>query len=249
MSIQLQMAGTGSAFAKAYYNNNAIIRDGDFQLMIDFGQTAPLALHQLNIRLNQINGVLITHLHSDHTGGLEELAFQSMYRYGHQNGKIKLYVPETIVGALWDHTLKAGLSFEKGGIVSLDDYFEVHLLKEQNRYKLSAGLSVELVKTDHIPDKPSYSLFMNDNIFYSADLVFNRSLLEIAAYERKCNVLLHDVQLQGVGLVHTTLEELLTLPEDIQSLIYLMHYDDEMPLYLGRTGKMQFIEQHKVYEW
>ena len=217
--------------------------------MIDFGQTAPLALYQMNIPLNHIHGVLITHLHSDHTGGLEELAFQSMYRYGHQNGKIKLFIAETLVDCLWENTLKAGLLYNKGGINSLEQYFEVHPIKEKERIIINEGLSFELIQTDHIPEKPSYSVFINDNIFYSADITFSPSLLEHVVYERKCDVILHDCQLKGVGLVHTTLDELLSLPEDIQSRIYLMHYDDEMPEFMGRTGQMQVIEQTKLYEF
>lgn len=41
MSLQLQMLGTGSAFAKKYFNNNALLGDGSFTLLIDCGITAP----------------------------------------------------------------------------------------------------------------------------------------------------------------------------------------------------------------
>ena len=247
MSIQFQMVGTGDAFAKAYFNNNALIQVDTFKFMIDFGQTAPLALHQLQYTLDQIDGVLITHLHADHTGGLEELAFQSMYRYGHKNGKIQLYIADTLVDALWENTLKAGLTFEKGGINTLSHYFDVHLFQEGKRYTITDGLTIELIKTPHIPDKLSYSLFINDNIFFTADMIFNRPLVEYAIYERKCSIVMHDCQLIGSGLVHSTLDELLTLPEDIQSKIYLMHYDDNMPKFIGKTGLMRFLEQQKLY--
>lgn len=249
MSVDIQMAGTGSAFSKCYYNNNAIVRSGDFRLMIDFGFTAPLALHQMNISLNQINAVLITHIHSDHTGGLEELAFQSMYKYGHKHGKIKMYIADALADPLWENALKAGLVNERDGIVTLGHYFDVQLMKVGVKYAISDGLTIEIVKTEHIPDKDSYSLYINDNIFYSADMTFNRALVEHAVYERKCNVILHDCQFEGVGLVHAALDELLTLPDDIQSLLYLMHYDDEMPQYIGRTGKMKVLEQQRLYRF
>ncbi len=45
MNLELQMIGTGSAFAKTYFNNNALLTDGAFTLLIDCGVTAPLALH------------------------------------------------------------------------------------------------------------------------------------------------------------------------------------------------------------
>jgi len=247
MSIELQMAGTGNAFSKLFYNNNALIRSGGYQLMIDFGQTAPLALYQMGIQLNQINGVLITHMHSDHTGGLEELAFQSMYRYGHRNGKIQLFIGEQLVEPLWEHSLKAGLLNEKDGYTSLDSYFDVQIMQEGVPFHIYEELTIELIRTEHIPSKTSYSLIMNEHIFYSADLIFDRPLLEHLVNARHVNVILHDCQMIGKGIVHATLDELLTLPEDIQSLIYLMHYEDEMPHFAGRTGKMRVIEQHKLY--
>ncbi|MBW4841220.1 MAG: ribonuclease Z, partial [Paenibacillaceae bacterium] len=65
--------------------------------------------------------------------------------------------------------------------------------------------------------------------------------------ERGCRRILHEVQLTGRGEVHTTLQELLTLPPEIQSQTLLMHYGDEMESFLGSTGEMEFLRQHEVY--
>lgn len=248
-NVHLRMAGTGSAFAKNYFNNNALIETPGHRLMIDFGLTAPLALHRMNVPLSEISAVLITHLHGDHCGGLEELAFQSMFRYGHRNGKIRLWLPETLAGPLWENTLKGSLCDEWNGRVSLDDYFDVRLMEEGRPYAIADGLKVELASTPHIPGKPSYALFINDRIFYSGDTVFNRPLIDHAVRDRKCTVLLHECQLEGEAVVHTSLAELLTLPEEVQSMIRLMHYDDTMPEYAGRTGAMRFLEQHRPYDF
>jgi hydroxyacylglutathione hydrolase len=243
MSIQLQMTGTGSAFARRYLNNNALIQCNDYHLMIDMGTTCPLGLYQMNYSLDRLNGILITHLHSDHIGGLEEIAFRFKYLY---QKKLTLFVPDTLVDWLWEHSLKSGLYNEDHHCTALSDYFNVVTIQEGVPFLICPGLEVETVRTKHIPTKLSYSLYIND-IFYSADMIFDRDLVESAVNERHCRYVLHDCQLIGPGLVHTTLDELLTLPEDIQSKILLMHYDDEMEQYIGRTGKMSFIEQHKVY--
>jgi len=247
--IRLRMAGTGNAFAKRFFNNNAIIERPGFRFMIDFGVTAPMALHRMGIPLNAVQAVLITHLHGDHYGGLEELAFQSLYRYGHRNGKIRLYLPDALAGTLWEHTLKGGLLDERNGLVSLEHYFDVRLVQEGKPCRIADGLEVELVSTLHVPGKPNYALFINNRVFYSGDTVFNPSLLEHAARDRGCRTILHECQLEGNPVVHTGLSELMTLPEDIQSMIWLMHYDDTMPDYIGKTGPMRFLEQHKPYEF
>lgn len=244
MTLTLQMLGTGSAFAKNYYNNNALIHDGNFTLLIDCGITAPLALHQMNKTFNDVDAVLITHIHADHVGGLEELAFIMKMKY---NRKLPLYIADALVEPIWEHTLKGGL-YQQGHISSLQDVFDVHPLKPGVKASISSGISVELIHTQHIPGKDSYSLYLNDRIFYSADMVFDPILLKQLVNERDCEVILHECQLHGPGEVHTTLDELLSLPQEIQERTYLMHYSDEVEAFIGKTGNMEFVEQQRVYE-
>nr|WP_245338992.1 MBL fold metallo-hydrolase [Paenibacillus shirakamiensis] len=237
------MLGTGSAFAKTYFNNNALLHQGDFTLMIDCGITAPLALHQLGYAWEDIDAVLITHLHADHVGGLEEFAFQMKYRY---HRKPVLYIAEPLATPLWEHTLSGGLSQDE--IRVLDDAFEVRKITEGTIVTLTENLDVELIQTPHIEGKLSYSLYINGGIFYSADLRFQPDLLHKLVNERSCHTILHEVQLTGEGFVHTTLNELLTLPVALQQQISLMHYGDEKEDFVGKTGPMQFLQQHQLYE-
>lgn len=243
MPLRLQMLGTGGAFAKKYYNNNALLYADDFTLLIDCGITAPMALHAIGKPVDDIDAVLITHIHGDHVGGLEELAFRRKFGSAH---KPILYIAENLVEPMWENTLKGGLS-QDGVIDSLNDVFDVHLLTEGQPAQLAPELTVELIRTPHIPGKPSYSLYMNEEIFYSADKTFQPELLEKLVRERGCRRILHEVQLTGPGEVHTTLQELLTLPPEIQRQILLMHYGDEMESFRGATGEMDFLLQHEVY--
>lgn len=242
MTLRLQMIGTGGAFAKKFFNNNGLLSTEDFTLLIDCGITAPLALHQLGKSLEKIDAILITHIHGDHVGGLEELAFRMKFIHGK---KPVLYVAESLVEPLWEHTLKGGLTQE--GIACLEDAFDVKLLREGEPTQLSPKLAVELIRTPHIPGKASYSMYINSEIFYSADMIFQPELLAKLVYERNCRKILHEVQLTGPGQVHTTLKELLSLPSDIQNKISLMHYGDEMESFIGATGEMSFLRQHEVY--
>ncbi|GGH25969.1 MBL fold metallo-hydrolase [Paenibacillus segetis] len=242
MSLRLQMLGTGGAFAKKYYNNNGLLYTGEFTLLIDCGITAPLALHQLGISLDRVDAILITHIHGDHVGGLEELAFRMKYTIGR---KPVLYIEERLVKPLWENTLKGGMG--QDGADSLEDYFEVRRLTEGHPITLCPNLTIELIQTPHIPGKNSFSLYINDEVFYSADMTFQPELLQQLVYRRGCRKILHEVQLTGPGEVHTTLQELLSLPKDIRAKISLMHYGDEMELFVGQTGEMQFLKQHEIY--
>lgn len=243
--MRIQMIGTGSAFSKKFYNNNALVYTDQYTLLIDCGITAPLALHELGRPMQDIDGVIVTHQHGDHIGGLEELAFQFRYNF---KQKITLFIAETLVDSLWEHSLKGGLSDGEADC-DLHTYFHVVPLKEGETKRVSDDLTIEIMRTEHIPNKFSYAIILNDKLFYSADTRFNRAMLEHVFYERGIRHILHECQLEGYGAVHTTLEELLTLPENIQQHIQLMHYDDQMGDFIGKTGKMTFLEQHRMYNY
>lgn len=242
MGVQLRMIGTGNAFAKRFFNNNAIVEVDGFRLLIDCGITAPYALHRIGMKWNELDAVLITHIHGDHVGGLEEYAFQMRFIYG---AKPVLYVPEAIADPLWEKTLRGAM--EQDGLDTLDAYFDVRPLREREPARLSDHLTIELFPTKHIPGKPSYAVLINESVFFSSDTTFQPELLQALVDSGRCRHILHECQLSGPGEVHTTLQELLTLPESLQERIWLMHYGDERDSFIGRTGKMRFLEQHQTY--
>ncbi|RKP55628.1 MBL fold metallo-hydrolase [Cohnella endophytica] len=238
------MLGTGSAFAKAFNNNNALLKANGRNLLVDCGITAPKALHELGYNFGEIDAVLLTHIHADHIGGMEEFAFQSKFVFGR---KPILYIADTLIDTLWEHSLRGGLQQDPAD--TLSDYFDVRPLAADTTHELLPGLSVELMLTPHIPNKPSYSLLFNDTFFYSADMVFDPDLLHSLVHDRGVQALFHDCQLHPPGVVHASLPQLLTLPLPIQERTFLMHYGDDQPEFVGRTGAMRFVEQHRVYEW
>ncbi|MBJ6363241.1 ribonuclease Z [Paenibacillus sp. MAHUQ-46] len=237
------MLGTGSAFAKTFYNNNALVYANGYTLLVDCGITAPAALHSLGKSPDEIHALLVTHIHADHVGGLEEIAFRMKFQY---QRKPLLYVPEVLAVPLWENALKGGLSQDEGH--TLEDYFDVRLMEEGHEYELAPGLCVEIIETPHIPNKASFSLYLNRHLFYSADMRFNPELLHSLVDQRGCDTILHDCQFINPGAVHACLDDLVTLPEFIQQRLWLMHYADNQPEYIGKTGQMRFIEQQRLYD-
>ncbi|WP_424765924.1 MBL fold metallo-hydrolase [Paenibacillus sp. sgz302251] len=240
--MHIQMIGTGSAFAKKFDNNNALIETNGFRLLVDCGITLPKALHRLGMSFTELDAIIISHIHGDHVGGLEELAFQMMFKF---KRKPVLFIADTLIEPLWEHTLRGGLTQDP--LNRLEDFFEVRPLKENQPYELHPGLQVKLLQTKHIPGKRSYSLLFNDRFFYSADMRFDSQLLDVLV-DQGVNTIFHDCQLESPGVVHASLEELLTLPASIQKRTWLMHYGDAMEEYEGLTGHMRFVQQHKRYE-
>lgn len=247
MNLQIQMLGTGSAFAKTFYNTSALIRSDGMNILIDCGATTPRSLHELGVDLSEIDGIIISHIHADHVGGLEEIAFRLLYQYNQK--KTKLFLTKPLADVLWENTLKGGMYNPADGFNCLEDYFDVILIEENEPIAIHPGLTIECTITLHIPHKLNYSFFINSRTFYSADTQFNEEfLIKEVIHKRNCHTILHDCQLSGHGFIHATLEELLTLPEHVQNRIYLMHYNDEMMSYIGKTGGMTFIHQHEIID-
>jgi hydroxyacylglutathione hydrolase len=241
----LQMLGTGNAFSKKYGNTNALLTTAKQQVLIDCGVTATLALHRLNKPLDQIDGILITHLHADHVGGLEEVAFRMMYEF---KKKPILYVPSSLIKPLWENCLKAGLENPLDGLMRMDDYFQIVSLETKKTYQINPELSIEMIKTEHVPGKDSFSIIINEKMFYSSDMRFDQELLHYIDEDRNCSIVLHDCQLSGSGVIHATVDELLTLPLAIQEKIHLFHYEDTVDNYIGITGLMSFVLPNQVFE-
>ncbi|MBD2870078.1 MBL fold metallo-hydrolase [Paenibacillus arenilitoris] len=240
--MQIRMVGTGSAFAKKYDNNNALIETDGYRLLVDCGITLPKALHQMGHTFEDIDAVLISHIHGDHVGGLEEFAFQMMFKY---NRKPVLFIADTLIEPLWEQTLRGGLTQDP--LNKLEHFFDVRPIAEGVETELHPGLKVKLLQTKHIPNKRSYSFLFNGCFFYSADMKFDRELL-LRLADEGVKAIYHDCQLEAPGAVHATLDELLTLPENVQKITWLMHYGDAMEQYAGRTGHLRIVEPRKRYD-
>jgi mRNA degradation ribonuclease J1/J2 len=239
--IKIQVIGTGSAFSKEYFNTSELVTFPDgYKLLVDCGHSVPKGLHEQDISIGEIDGIFISHIHADHIGGLEEVAFAAKYVFkGH---RIDLFVPSTILPDLWENSLKGGLKHDDEGEMGLRDYFNVTPVHPKQYFTCGSNQNfpMELWRTEHIKGKYSYALGIGGEVLFSCDAKFDKDLIGMAV--NKYSVVFHDCQLFDGG-VHASLNELLTLPPHIQESIILTHYGDTMESFRGKTGKMDFAEQ------
>ncbi len=74
------------------------------------------------LELNRYRELFITHMHADHVGGLEELAY---FQYYKTENPVKLYGPDWLLQDIWSH-LRPALEpsvREGGGLANFDWFF------------------------------------------------------------------------------------------------------------------------------
>ena len=238
--MKLKFLGTGTAWSKApeNFNNNVLVQAGDDHApwLIDCGTTAPQALKEMGLGVADFKGVFVTHLHGDHVFGLEETGF---YNFFVLQRRVQLWLPEQLLSSrsgiegedLWENCLRGPMgtvqSYEGSSReVGLDDYFDVRFMKVGEPVEIE-GVRAEIFSVDHVPNKPSFGIILNDHIAYTSDCIFRPELIQWLV-DRGCDHIFHDAYFGPLypGRVHTAYAELATLPESTRRRILLMHYND-----------------------
>ena len=237
--FSLQFLGTGNAWSKppVNYNTNAIVRACGHAWLLDCGLLCPLALHDRNIPIHDIDGAFITHLHGDHALGLEEFFFQSFFACQKRQN---LWLPHAfsrkhspIEGSdLWDNCLRGSMEtliYQDGKprITTLHDYADIHIVIPQQPFDIF-GLPCEIFPVIHTPQKPAFGIILDNRVAFTSDCTFSQKRIE-TLLDRNVSLIFHEVYFSAPypHAVHTSIDEIAELPEDIRKLIVLMHYADD----------------------
>jgi ribonuclease Z len=71
--FKVTLLGTGTPIPRPdRFGPSTLIEAGDQKLMIDAGRGATIRLFQLKVPMGRVNPLLLTHYHSDHTGGVPD---------------------------------------------------------------------------------------------------------------------------------------------------------------------------------
>ncbi len=106
---KIEWVGTGSGLNPQLGNTSFLVSDLEKNILVDCGFTVTPKLLEKN-KLKDVTDVLITHLHSDHVGGLELFGFMQYFVYenkGEKRPRLHL-ASKDMAKKLWN-TLREGM--------------------------------------------------------------------------------------------------------------------------------------------
>jgi len=256
--MYITFLGTGSAFAIENYQSNYVLHSNEKRLLIDAGDDLRRSLAKQGMTYKDITDVYISHLHGDHTSGLEYLALNSYYDPTKE--KINLYGNHRVLDDLWNNVLQGRLKSVVGARIGLKDYFNIHPIQENGSFTWEDNICT-LVQSVHIMDGfsivSSYGLMItintiNQKLFFTIDTQFNPN--QIKDFYNMADFIIQDCECTyrdgkpSMSSVHAHFEEIKTLPKEITIKMGLTHYQDVVindPRFRKEAKEIgaQFIEQ------
>lgn len=252
--MKLIFLGSGSAFTVGADNfqSNMLLVEQNNKLLIDCGSDIRFSLHSLNFSYLDVTDIYISHLHSDHVGGLEYIGFSR--KFDSRCNKPKLYLSKELANDLWNRTLSGGMRSIEGDVAELDTYFDVNKIAI-NSYFVWMGVHFYLIPIAHVKNEyaviPSYGLFFEVNkikIFLTTDAQFCPQQIE--KLYNQADIIFHDCETsRSKSIIHAHYDELLTLSEDIRNKMWLYHYQNESLPNPQKDGFRGFVKRGQVFDF
>lgn len=241
MSLKLTFLGTGGAFTdfRQNYHNNAVVFTDDGLILIDCGGTAVQSMKELGLPVRDVGGVIVTHMHGDHIGGVEQLLWERFYTgpsgpdfantHIFTTGRLHEALRRALVDCV-DEFVDSTTDAQHGGYETLVSRC---VLPGKGHGMLCGGVCFNFKKTPHVVgvdvDKPAYGVLITAEgnsrrgFYYTSDTTFRADIGDLFP---TVDVIFHDCTFSPKyrGTVHTHYEELLTLPEAVRNRIVLMHH-------------------------
>ena len=231
--MELTFLGSGSAFTMNNRQSNMLLKDNEDKLLIDCGTDARHSIQQVGYTHRDITDVYISHLHADHVGGLEWLAFCTYF--DPTCNRPNLYINRYLKTDLWNKVLSGGLASIQGNLSDLDTYFNVISCYKNGTFNWNST-KIQTVQTIHVMDGfslvPSFGLMFpsgDTKIFITADTQFCPE--QIRDFYEMADIIFQDCETSPfLSRVHAHYSQLKTLDEKIKNKMWLYHYQDgELP--------------------
>ena len=234
--LRMVALGVGDAFSALYYSTALalVVEDGRW-LLVDCPHPIRKVLReasltsQVDLKISDLAGVALTHLHADHVSGLEGLGFYNRF---------ELQRPDPIpllAGPLVAEQVQKRPEADCFSITSLAD-----------RKTGQAGpFRVQARQVKH-GNMQAYAFRIDAagrTLGHSGDTVFDP---ELVRWLSPADSIVHEAGARSKGdTFHTCYEDLLSLPADTRAKMRLAHYSDSFDIF---ATSIEPLRQGWVYE-
>jgi ribonuclease BN (tRNA processing enzyme) len=225
--LDILVVGVGDTFSDSLNTSALVLHCNGFRLAIDCPDRYRAALKQasanakIDLGLDKIDEVFLTHIHGDHINGLEGVAF--FKRFAEQR-RTKLCCSPELRKDLWDERLKGSMKCLWNGKefldMSFDDYFDFRLANWNIPFEIGP-FQIQVRRTiHHVPTSAMLIKADGKSLGYSADTAFDPGLIEFLS---QADLIIHET---NYGPAHTNYDLLAQLPAELRSKMRLIHYSD-----------------------
>jgi ribonuclease BN (tRNA processing enzyme) len=252
--MELLFLGTGSAFTtdpENFQSNMVLIAASGRRLLIDCGTDIRWSLARQRLSCTDVTDIYISHLHSDHIGGLECIGFQTKFAPACQ--RPRLYIEGSLVEPLWDRSLRGGMEIVAGGQTHLDTFFDVRPLSAGTPFEWE-GIQLQLVPTMHVScpkaHMDSFGLMIatdGQRTFLTTDTQCTPE--HLAPYYADADLIFHDCETSSnKTTVHAHYDEIAQLSESVRGKTWLYGYQPgTLPDAVG-DGFLGFVRPGQSFE-
>lgn len=217
--------GVGDAFSARFYSSCLLVEYGEDRLLLDCPHPIRKMLAEATpgLDLDAIEGVLLTHLHADHSSGLEGFGYFCRFVLGR---RARLFAHPAVLERLWDGHLAAGMEHlidsptATPRALGFEDYFQATAFEDEvsiGPFRVEARLTLH-----HVPTTAFRIHAGGRCLGYSADTAFDPTLIQWLSV---ADLIVHET---NYG-VHTPYAKLAALPETLRRRMRLIHYPDDFP--------------------
>jgi ribonuclease Z len=235
--VEVTLLGTGTPVPDvARFGPATVIEAGGRYFIFDAGRGVTMRLQQAGIPLDKIENIFLTHLHSDHISGLDDLWLTSWI--WHREKNLKVYGPVGTVQfiANLQQAYQADISYRIAQADLPENSVKIEAVEIDKDGVIydENGVRVIVFSVDHGIVKPSYGYrleYSDRSVVISGDTSYSTNLVKHA---QNADLLIHEIAsaregyaarypgLEGIMAYHTSPEQMLKVMNQTQARLTVL---------------------------
>ncbi len=252
-SVFLIPMGVGEAFSARHYTSCLALGIDDHWLLIDCPHPVRKMLREGSMTaglstpldLDRIDAAVVTHLHADHSCGLEDFGYFTWLAMGR---RAKLLMHPAASDRLWDGLLGAGMEHSQVNPDAppirkqLADFFELIDL-DASRPVTCGPFAIECRRTIHSVPTFAMRIAAGGRVLgFSADTAYDPGLIE---WLSAADLIVHEATTLSQSPVHTPYEKLAALPGSLRAKMRITHLPDDFD---ADSSAIEVLREGRIYE-